>query len=302
MKANLMPASQRTFASTINTLIKRRPVLSFYSIVFLISWGGFFLAIGPTTNLEVVNIPLIAVVSMAAGPIVAGLLMTALVYGMAGFREFRSRLFKWRVSARWYAMALVPAPLLLGSILLALYSVVSPDFLPGIITAKDKIPFLLFNITIALVAGLLEEIGWTGFAVPTLRRRYGVFATGVIAGVFWGAWHFLGNIAAAETVCGTLSVPVFLALILLGLLAGSSVAFRVLMVWVFDRTGSLLVAILMHMSYTATIRILTVSIEGVPLIIYGFTSDIAWWIVVAVVAVATRVQFSRTTAQQIIKL
>ncbi len=293
MNTNLVPASQQTFSSTIEAFIQKHPVLSFYSVVFLISWGGFFLAVGPTTSMEVVNIPLIAVVSLAAGPIVAGLLMTALVYGRAGFREFRSRLFKWRVPARWYAIALVPAPLLLGSILLALSSLVSPDFLPGIITAKDKITFLLFNITIALVAGLFEEIGWTGFAVPTLRRHYGVFATGIIAGVFWGAWHFLGNVAAAETVSGTLSVPVFLSLILLGLLAGSSVAFRVLMVWVYDRTGSLLVAILMHMSYTAAVRILNPVNEGVPLIIYGFTSDIAWWIVVAMVAVANGRQLTR---------
>jgi uncharacterized protein len=38
---------------------------------------------------------------------VAGILLTGLLYGKAGLREFRSRLLGWRVDARWYAVALL---------------------------------------------------------------------------------------------------------------------------------------------------------------------------------------------------
>ena len=60
-------------------------------------------------------------------------------------------------------------------------------------------------------------------------------------------------------------------------------AYRVLMVWVYDRTGSLLVAMLMHGSLTATQLILMPRpASGMPLL----TSILAWaaalWIVVAV--------------------
>ena len=35
-----------------------------------------------------------------------------------------------------------------------------------------------------LVVGFFEELGWTGFAIPTLMRlRYGVLGTGLIVGV-----------------------------------------------------------------------------------------------------------------------
>ena len=139
------------------------------------------------------------------------------------------------------------------------------------------------------MAGIFEEIGWTGFAVPTLRRRYGVFATGLIVGNLWGAWHFLGNVAAAESVAGTLSLATCLPLILFDLLAGFLVAFRVLMVWVYDRTGSLLLAMLMHVSLTASIRILSpVPNMGVSLLIYDFVLAVALWAIVAAVAVAYR--------------
>jgi uncharacterized protein len=204
-------------------------------------------------------------------------------------------LFRWRVEARWYAVALLLAPVVVGSVLYAL-SLISPRFLPGIVTTRDdKVAFLLFNLMVGLVAGFLEEIGWTGFAVPTLRQRYGVFTTGLIVGVLWGAWHILGNIAAAETVSGMLSLSIFLPLIFVDLLAGTLVAFRVLMVWVYDRTGgSLLVAMLMHVSLTVSIRILPpVPNEGVDLLIYTFILAAAMWSVVAVVALADRRHFSR---------
>ena len=39
-----------------------------------------------------------------------------------------------------------------------------------------------------MVGGIFEELGWTGFAMPTLlrRMRYGVLTTGLIVGVLWG--------------------------------------------------------------------------------------------------------------------
>ena len=38
------------------------------------------------------------------GPSVAGLLLTGLIYGKAGFRELLSRLLRWRVGGRWYGL------------------------------------------------------------------------------------------------------------------------------------------------------------------------------------------------------
>jgi membrane protease YdiL (CAAX protease family) len=57
----------------------------------------------------------------------------------------------------------------------------------------DKLPFLLVGTAPGLLVGFLEELGWTGFAIPRLRLRYGVVITGLIAGVLWGAWHLLTN-------------------------------------------------------------------------------------------------------------
>jgi membrane protease YdiL (CAAX protease family) len=112
--------------------------------------------------------------------------------------------------------------------------------------------FLVAAIGGALVVGLLEELGWTGFAIPRLQPRHRVLATGLIVGVPWGAWHLLtNNLWIASGFSGELSRAVFVTATGVSLVAGQLPAYRVLMVWVYDRTGSLLMAVLMHASLSA---------------------------------------------------
>jgi len=49
---------------------------------------------------------------------------------------------------------------------------------------------------------LLEELGWTGFAMPRLRLRYAVLGTGLIVGGLWGAWHLPINYWASGVTSG----------------------------------------------------------------------------------------------------
>ena len=51
-------------------------------------------------------------------------------------------------------------------------------------TTNNKISLALVGFIIGLSAGIFEEIGWTGFAIPELRQKYGVFTTGLILGVY----------------------------------------------------------------------------------------------------------------------
>jgi membrane protease YdiL (CAAX protease family) len=218
---------------------------------------------------------------MLAGPSVAGLLVTGLVHGRAGLRELLPRLLRWRVAARWYMIALLTAPLLTAAILFAL-SLRSPEFLPAIVTADDKASLLLPGIAAGLMVGAFEELGWTGFAIPQLRLRHGILATGLLVGVLWGAWHFL-LFWQGDSFSGTLP----LTLLLVRLFAWLP-AYRILMVWVYDRTRSLLVAIFMHTSLVATQLILVpLTLAGTAALTWIFTWAAMLWVVVAVVAVTS---------------
>jgi membrane protease YdiL (CAAX protease family) len=220
--------------------------------------------------------------------------LTGLIDGRAGLRELLSRLLRWRVGARWYAVALLTAPLYHAALALAL-SLTSPEFLPGIFTTGDKAGLLMLGIGSGLIGGgFLEELGWTGFAVPKLRRRHGVFTTALIVGVLWGALHFSVIFWMSGSYIGRLPLVLFLTVRGLDLLVGGLVAFRVLMVWVYDRTASLLVAMLMHATLSAGMVILgPAAIAGVPFVAYLIVSSAAMWAVVAAVAVANRGHLTR---------
>jgi membrane protease YdiL (CAAX protease family) len=285
--------------TTIETFIKRYPVLTYFALTFIISWGGVLLIIGgpgaiPGTEKQIETLPPFVMLAWFAGPSVTGILLTSLVSGRAGFRELLSRLLRWRVDGRWYAVALLAGVLLYAAIPLAL-SLTSPEFLPGILTSDDKASLLLFGIASGLIGGgFLEELGWTGFAVPRLRRRYGILTTGLIVGVLWGALHFSVIFWLSGSTIGGLPLALFLTVRGFDLLVGQLPAYRVLMVWVYDRTGSLLVAMLMHASLSASMLILgPLAISGVPFLIYCLASSAAAWVVVAAIAVANRGQFSR---------
>lgn len=276
---------------TIKAFIKGHPLPSYFAITFAISWGTILLAVGlgpggfsATPQEFKMAIPY-AVPAMLLGPSLAGILLTGLLYGRAGFHELRSRMFRWRVGALWYAVALLTAPLVFTTVLFGL-SLISPEFLPRIFITSDKISLVLMGIAIGLPVGIFEELGWTGFAIPRMRLRHGVLATGFTVGVLWGAWHLLQSYWASGVTSGEISLSIWLSTWLIGTLVGQLAAFRVLMVWVYDRTGSLLVAMLMHASLAAFTFILFPPLAVEANLISGLACAGGLWVVVAAVALA----------------
>ena len=77
----------------------------------------------------------------------------------------------------------------------------------------------------------------------------------------------------------------FLPVSTVGVLTGYLVAFRILMVWVFDHTDSTLVAMAMHVTLTASVLILDpAGLAGARLLRYTFALAMTVWAVVIVVA------------------
>jgi uncharacterized protein len=280
--------------ASVPAFLKRHPLLIYFLLVFAISWGGMLLVISagggssfPASGEEVGRLigPIYAVWLM--GPAVAGILLVALVHGRAGWRDLLARLLKWRVGAGWYAIALLTAPLLITAILFAL-SRTSSDFLPRLYSAGDWVSLLQFGIVAGLMVAFFEELGWTGFVVPTLRLRHGVFTTGLFLGFLWSAWRSSVVFWASGDARGELSPFLFVAAVVFSWQPAS----RVLLVWIYDRTGSLFVTMLMHASFVTFWTVLTpLTVVGAPLVTYYLVLAAALW-VVAGVAVASRRKLS----------
>jgi membrane protease YdiL (CAAX protease family) len=266
---------------TIRGFMKTHPLPIYFTLAFVISWGAILISVGPDGIPVTADQMVVLGMAMLLGPSVAGILLTGLASGRKGFRELVSRLLKWRVSARWYAVALLTAPLSTAAVLLAI-SFFSPEFVPSILTSGDKAALVLMGIVGGLTVGFFEELGWTGFAIPQMRLRYSTLATGLIVGILWGAWHFL-LFWESDTFSGALPLALLLARLFSWL-----PAYRVLMVWVYDRTESLLVAMVMHVSLVATLQIIDPSLAGGRLLTFILVRAAVFWFIVVAVPLTPR--------------
>lgn len=261
------------------TFVNRHALPIYFILTFIISWGAILMAVGPGGIPVAPDQAVTLGMAILLGPSFASILLIGLASGRTGYRELLARLFRWHVGARWYAVALLTAPLLTAATLLAL-SLFSPKFIPSIFISEDKTTMVLMGIVAGLFVGFFEELGWTGFAIPRMRLRYGIFTTGIIVGLLWGAWHFL-LFWESDSFSGVLPL-----ILLLARLFSWLPAYRVLMVWVYDHTESLLVVILMHMSLVATLTIIDPVLSGRSLLIFILVRAAVLWVVAAMVAVS----------------
>lgn len=264
------------------TLPQRYPLTTYCTLTFGISWGGLLLAVlpagFPATQESFDRLLPLAVVAMLAGPTVGAILATRMASGTPGLRDLLTRVRRSGAAPRWWVLALLAAPILMSGVLFAL-SALAPEYLPGILATNDPAGLLRFGLIVGLAAGVFEELGWTGVALPLLRRRFGVLASGLVLGVIWAAWHLLPAWWFSTRTAVPGSTAAFLLDPFLFL-----VGYRVLMVWVWEHTRSLPVAMGMHASLTASARILgPLQMAGTMLLVHDVVWAVLIWLVVATV-------------------
>jgi len=274
------------------TAVRNHPVLSYYVIAFAISWGGILLIVGGPSTLIVASgsdsgMFMAGLLTPLAGPPLAGLIVTAVVDGAAGLRRLAWRLTIWRVPARWYAVAIAAAPLSVTVSLLVLWCF-SSSYRPGYLAGSPgaQLPGLFgstmsFALLAGVFTGFLEELGWTGFVMPRLGARNDVLRTGAIMGTLWGAWHLVSNLWGSGDNAQGMPLTLYMA----GLLFTFLPPFRVLMVWVYRRTESLIIAMLMHASLVFFWLLSTPpGIAGRPLVTWYAVWGAVLWVAIAILA------------------
>ena len=129
-----------------------------------------------------------------------------------------------------------------------------PSSIPG-----SLVNFLPSASILALIAGLGEEPGWRGFALPRLEARHTtVLATALLGGV-WAAWHLPLALVDPRFAHGFTSAPPQILLALLTMLTIFFYAF--FYTWVYNNSRSVLLCMLLHGSFNATIGLLPASLE-----------------------------------------
>jgi len=288
----------------MKNLIRNYPVATYYIITFLISWGGVIMLIGGPGRItsEPTNAPFLPLYLLTvAGPIISGVLVTGLCYGKKGYRDLFSRLLKWRIPVKWYTIALLIAPITVFAALFALSSL-SPVYMPGIfdhgknpvasafgLPEGNKLTLVLFVFMLGLFNGFVEELGWTGFATQGLTLNQNIIKAGIYLGIMWGLWHLLSNYLGSAVEAGSVSLLFYIPVMLFSFLP----PFRILMIWVYRHTGSLLVAVLMHASLDMFWMLsMPVAITGKERVIWYVLWAVVLWTIVAIISITSNRKYT----------
>lgn len=206
---------------------------SFVALAYAISWAWAFpfVAVGDLIEKGVgwpTNFP------AGFGPALAAFLVTALVWGRGAVRDLLCRMARWRMPMRWWAATLSP----LAFLTVALAVAAAVGKLPhgsafGRYSGFPAIGVVPVAVIVVMVT-FGEEIGWRGFALPLLQRRYGALAAALLVTPIWALWH-LPYFFTVTTYRGF--APVGYVGFVFGLACGS-----IVLTWLYNGTGGSILA------------------------------------------------------------
>jgi membrane protease YdiL (CAAX protease family) len=251
--------------------MKKHPVTWFYILAFGISWIGLIPGVLGSREIAPFDNPYVQLLGIlfSVGPTLAAVIVSQVAQGNAGVQNLLKALLKWRVGLVWYIVAV------LGPIVIFVAGQVLTKLM-GLTVTSAALPSNPFLFVVAVFTVILsntgEEIGWRGFALPHLQKRYNALLATLIVGLLWSLWHlplvFLtGNPMAQSPLIWLISI----------------VAGAFTYTWLYNSTqGSILLVALLHVSE----NIFGAFIPGV--------SPIAYALVNCVVAIILILVFGKT--------
>lgn len=209
-----------TVAAPSDTWLGRHPLTGYFALAYAISWPFWLLS-----RLAGGTIGTVLIVIGGFGPMLAAAIMIRHTGG--SLSEWLRAVIRWRVPVRYYAYALGLPLLIMTAMNLGLAALGEQ---PELSMIPERIPAYLQTFLLTLVIfGGQEEPGWRGFALPRLELRHSPLLATLILGLGWGVWHI--------PLYGPLGfvVPLVLAFFY---------------TWLYNKTGSVLLCILLHASFT----------------------------------------------------
>jgi len=223
--------------------------IQFFAITFLISSVISFAAayISFQNTMQHLLLPLI--LGSMSGPSIAACIMLVQSKNQNLWTDFYSRLRfdNMKIPFILGVLLFVPSLIACAIILSCLFGQSLDQFtVSGQVSDQALNGFNCIGILITLLlSSSLEEIGWRGYGIDSLRSRYNLWQTSLIFATLWSAWHipafFINNGYFQQELwnLGYMHVVIYFASLYL---------LTILINWVYvENNRSILIAILFHM-------------------------------------------------------
>jgi uncharacterized protein len=203
--------------------------LKFFLLVFIITipfwiFGGNKLPIP-------IKLPVSALA--AFNPLIAALILSYKQSGFNGVKELFKKVFDYKKIKNkiWYVPILLLNPLI--SILS--YAIMRFTGLP--LPDPIQFPVLIAPVffVVFFIFGMGEELGWMGYAIDPMQKRWGALKASIVLGLVWAIYHLIPDVQNQQTANWILWHRL------------GTVVLRILIVWIYNNTGkSVFAAILFH--------------------------------------------------------
>jgi len=219
-------------------------VTSFFILTFVFSWSAWLLAY--LSHDSILGYAFFGIGGF--GPMISAAAITKVAGG--SLKEWAAPIFRWRVPARWYLYAL-GLPILIWTFINIVLAILGQDIDISLLPGR-LLPALGTFLLVLTVGGGFEEPGWRGFALGRLQKQLSPVRSTLLLGFVWGLWH----------------LPLYgpLAPVLITTLAFFST-------YLYNKTGSLLLVILLHATITPandTLILMSRQVHGTTdIVIFG---------------------------------
>ena len=275
----------------MSKFVKKYPVLSLFVLASI--FGGVPLA-AVAAGLLPQGFTQLGALSAS----LAGIVLAAVEGRKGGVRELLGRFLIWRVGIQWWGFALLftVIPSVAALYLFSLFGGPTVDW-SGLGPLYSVVPMILM---LTIFAGIGEEFGWRGFALPRLQARYNALVSSLIVGVFWSLWHIpLFLVEGTTQYQWGLDVGLIPAVLMYSVFV---IAWAIQLTWVFNNTkGSVLLAAVLHGAGNAWIGGYIDVYRGNVGGVVAFTV-VSMVVSIIIVLIAGPTNLSRTNERNMLKL
>ena len=177
--------------SRLTAVTRRHPVVAYALLTYAITWMLVLPLVLNSLGITHLTLPAGWHALGALGPLIAAFAVAWVTQGRQGTSTLLRSIGRWRVGWFWWAVGIGTPLLMLGlaMVFVGVWGQQWPNFSSTLASASAVSFWLVDGLLTGVLYGVCEEVGWRGFALPRLQRRWNALISTLMLFGIWAVFH-----------------------------------------------------------------------------------------------------------------